>query len=137
MPAAAASRMAAPAMRSREAWRQRRARRDLDQLLVAALDRAFPLAEMREPAVAVAEDLDLDVAGAVDQALGVERPVAEGARRLGPAAGEGVGDFVVQCATARMPRPPPPATAFSMMGAPTLHQERPRVGRAAARGPLR
>ncbi len=34
--------------------RQRRTRRDLDELLVAALDRAFPLAEMGQSAMAVA-----------------------------------------------------------------------------------
>ena len=76
-----------------QARRQRRAGRDLDQLLVAALDRAFALAEVDEAAVPVAKDLDLDVARAGDQALGVERTVAEGARRLRPAAGEGLGDL--------------------------------------------
>jgi hypothetical protein len=35
----------------------------LDDLLVAALDGALALAEVHEVAVAVAEDLDLDVAG--------------------------------------------------------------------------
>ena len=100
---------------AREARRQRRAGRDLDQLLVAALDRAFALAEVGEAAVPVAKDLDLDVAGAGDQALGVERTVAEGARRLRPAAGEGLGDLGL-ARTARMPRPPPPATALSMIG---------------------
>ena len=77
-----------------QARRQPRTRRDLDELLVAALDRAFPLAEMHEAAMAVAENLDLDMAGFVDQSLGVERPAAEGAFRLGPATGEGVGDFL-------------------------------------------
>ena len=44
--------------------------------------------------MAVAENLDLDMAGFVDQSLGVERLAAEGAFRLGPATGEGVGDFL-------------------------------------------
>ncbi len=73
--------------------RQRRAGRDLDQLLVAALDCALPLAEVGKPAVPVAENLHLDVAGAGDQALGVECAVAEGACGLRPAADEGVGDL--------------------------------------------
>ena len=42
--------------------RQRSRRRLLDQLLVAALDRAFALAERQHVAVVVADDLDLDVA---------------------------------------------------------------------------
>ena len=73
--------------------RQRRAGRDLDQLLVAALDRAFALAEIGEAAVTVAKDLDLDVPGAGDQALGIERAVAKGALRLRLATGEGFGDL--------------------------------------------
>ncbi len=64
-----------------------------------------------EAAVAVAEDLDLDMAGAGDQALGVERAVAEGALRLRPAAGEGLGDFAFAarpraCRARRRRRPP-------------------------------
>ena len=43
---------------------ERRARRHLDQLLVAALDRALALAEVGHGAAAVADDLHLDVAGA-------------------------------------------------------------------------
>ena len=43
--------------------------------------------------MAVSEDLDLDMPGAVDQALRVERPVAERARRLRRAPGEGLGDL--------------------------------------------
>ena len=38
-------------------------RRLLDDLLVAALDGAFPLEEVDDVAVGVAEDLHLDVAG--------------------------------------------------------------------------
>ena len=43
---------------------EERARRLLDDLLMAALDRAFALAQMDDVAVAVAEHLDLDVARA-------------------------------------------------------------------------
>ena len=75
--ASRAMRIAAATIFSRKRRRQRGARRDLDQLLVAPLDRAFALAEIGQAAVPVAKDLDLDVPGAQDQALGVERAVAE------------------------------------------------------------
>ena len=52
-------------------------RRLLDQLLVAALDRAVALAEMDHVAVAVGEDLDLDVARVGQVALEVDRRVGE------------------------------------------------------------
>ena len=49
----------------------------LDQLLVAALDRAVALAEVNDVAVGVGEHLDLDVAGVGQVALEVDRRVAE------------------------------------------------------------
>src|SRR5262249_50627981 len=49
-----------------------RGRRLLDQLLVAALDRAVALAEVDDVAVAVGEDLDLDVARIGQVALEVD-----------------------------------------------------------------
>src|SRR5205807_6958171 len=61
----------------------------LDQLLVAALDRALALAEREDTAVDVAEHLDLDVPRGRDRLLEVERPVAEGGLRLGGRAVEG------------------------------------------------
>ncbi len=77
-----------------QARRERRARRDLDQLLVAPLDRAFALAEIDEPAMPIAENLDFDMPRALDQPLGIERSVAESARRFGSAAREGLRDLV-------------------------------------------
>ena len=65
---------------------QRRARRDLDQFLVAALDGAFALPQMADGAVVVADDLHLDVAGVADQALDIDAVAAEGGHRLGLAA---------------------------------------------------
>ena len=65
---------------------QRRARRDLDEFLVAALDGAFALPEMADRAVVVADDLHLDVAGVADQALDIDAVAAEGRHRLGLAA---------------------------------------------------
>ena len=68
-------------------------RRHLDDLLMAPLDRAVALAKCHDPALAVARDLDLDVARAIDQAFGVEIAVAEGGLGLGGATLEGVGDL--------------------------------------------
>ena len=56
------------------------ARRDLDDFLMAALDRAVALPEVHEVAVRVAEDLHLDVLGARDVAL--EEHVGPAERRL-------------------------------------------------------
>src|SRR4029079_12435999 len=61
--------------------RERRRRRLLHELLMPALDRAFALAEREDVPVPVAQDLDLDVAGRVDDLLEVEGTVAE--RRFG------------------------------------------------------
>ena len=49
----------------------------LDQLLVAALQRAVALSEMDDVAVGVGEDLDLDVPRVWEIALQVDGPVAE------------------------------------------------------------
>jgi len=54
-----------------------RRRRLLDQLLVTALDRAVALAEVDDVAVAVGEDLDLDVTGILEVALDIDGRIAE------------------------------------------------------------
>src|SRR5207249_3663150 len=69
---------------------EHRARRLLDDLLVAALDRALALAEMDERAVAVAQHLHLDVAGTDEELLEVDAPVGEGGLGLAPGGGERV-----------------------------------------------
>src|SRR5262249_17841304 len=56
----------------------------LEHLLVAALDRAVPLAEVGIVAVLVGDDLDLDVARLLAVALHVHLGVAKGSLRLGP-----------------------------------------------------
>ena len=73
-----------PARRPRPSRRRARAiadgaRRLLDDLLVAALDRAVALEEVDHVAVAIAEHLDLDVARPEDRLLEVDGVVAEGA----------------------------------------------------------
>ncbi len=70
------------------------------------------------------------MAGAVDQALGVERPVAERAHRLGLAAGEGVGDFIFAAHGAHAAAAAA-GDRFQHDRRAELREERPRVGRAA------
>src|SRR4051812_6111482 len=60
---------------------ERRRRRLLDQLLMAALDRALALAEMDDRSEVIAEDLELDVARRFDVFLDVH--VGDAERRLG------------------------------------------------------
>ena len=54
----------------------------LEQLLMAALDRAFALAEVDHRAVVIAEHLELDVARVLDVLLDVDVADAEGGFRL-------------------------------------------------------
>src|SRR4029077_5401625 len=55
----------------------------LDELLVAPLDRALPLAELPDVAARVAEDLELDVPGLLEALLEVHLRVPEGLSRRG------------------------------------------------------
>ncbi len=73
---------------------------------MAPLHGAFPLAESGEAARAIAKDLNLDVARALDPSLRIERAVAKGGCRLRAAARERVRDFV---AVANDPHPAPAA----------------------------
>ena len=95
---------------------ERGRRRLLDQLLVAALDRALALAAGEDVAVVVAEHLDLDVARGRDHLLDVERAVAERGLRLGRRALVGGLELARLRRRRRMPLPPPPAAAFSSTG---------------------
>ena len=61
---------------------EKRARRLLDHLLMAALDRAFALAEEHDVAVRVAQHLDLDMAGLLDVFLDEDAAVAKARLRL-------------------------------------------------------
>ncbi len=102
-----ATRRALSASSARTLRRHGRRRRLLDQLLVAALDAAVPLAQDRQAAVPVAEQLDLDVARGGDQLLEVEGPVAEGGQRLA----RGRGQRRRSSAAVLDPPHPPPAAA--------------------------
>src|SRR5690606_40994589 len=55
----------------------------LDHRLVAALRRALALVEVHHLAVAIAEDLDLDVVRLLEELLDVDRLVAEGVEGFG------------------------------------------------------
>ncbi len=66
-----------------QAVAQRRARRHLDELLVTSLDRAFALPEMADGAMAVANDLHLDVPRISDQPLDIDAVTAKGRLGLG------------------------------------------------------
>ena len=95
-----------------------RGRRLLDDLLVAALDRALPLVQRHDVAVGVGEDLDLDVAAALDVALAEHGAVAERRRRPPAAAASRASSSSPSVRTMRMPRPPPPADALTSSGRP-------------------
>ena len=64
--------------------RQIGCRRPFDDFLVAALDGTVALVQVDDVAVTVAEDLDLDMAGAVDQLFQIDRTVAEGGFGFAP-----------------------------------------------------
>ena len=83
-------------------------RRDLDDLLVAALERAVALVEVHDLAGAVREHLDLDVPRVDDGLLEVERRVAEGGLGLALGGLERRRAGASRVSTRRMPRPPPP-----------------------------
>ena len=69
-------------------------RRLLDHLLVAALDRAVALEEIEAVAMAVGEDLDLDMARPRQVLLDQHVIVGEGGLGLALGAGQRVGEFV-------------------------------------------
>ncbi len=81
-PTASARRSAAAFSSSVCVGREQRRRRLLDHLLVAALDRAVAHADRPGGAVAVGDQLHLDVPGAGHQALEEDRAVAERAQCL-------------------------------------------------------
>ncbi len=66
-----------------QAVAERRARRHLDQLLVPALNGAFAFPEVGDRAVAIADDLHLDMARLPDQPLGIDAVEAERGLGLG------------------------------------------------------
>ena len=96
---------------------QERRWRDLEDLLTLALNAAIALPEMGDRASAVADDLDLDVARARKQPLDIDIAVAERLQRFGAAALHRRRQAGRDRSPTRMPRPPPPAIAFTMIAA--------------------
>ncbi len=88
----------------------------LDHLLVAALDRAVALEEVDRVAVAVGEDLHLDMPRPRQIFLDQHPVVAEGRQRLAPGARQAPRRNPPASPTIRMPRPPPPADALISTG---------------------
>jgi hypothetical protein len=89
--------------------------RFFDDLLVAPLDGAFPLAEMDDVAVGVRQHLDLDVSRLLYELLDEHPVVAERGARLGTGQPEALACFASSKAT-RIPLPPPPAEALIITG---------------------
>ena len=79
---------------------EQRRRGFLHDLLIAALDRAFPFAEMNDIAVLVAKHLDLDVARIDDEFLDEHPIVAERGLRFRTCALKSLGDLGVRCGDA-------------------------------------
>src|SRR6266567_9054865 len=73
---------------------ERGRRRLLDQLLMAPLDRTFPLTEGEHAAVRVAEHLDLDMPCRSDQLLEIKCPVAESRQGFAARPREGIFEIV-------------------------------------------
>ena len=96
----------------------RGARRLLDHLLVAALERALALAERPHAAVLVGEDLELDVPRPLDELLQVDVGVLEARPRPRASRCPKARATSASSRTMRMPRPPPPPDAFRMTGKP-------------------
>ena len=90
--------------------------RFLQHFLMAALERAFALAEMHHVAVIVAEHLKFDVARALDQLFHVHVGAAEGLFRLGARRLKAPESARLGSRTMRMPRPPPPSAALIITG---------------------
>ena len=90
----------------------------LQHLLVAPLDRALALAEVDDRPVPVREDLDLDVARALDVALGEDASVAEPGLGLARGRREGVVELVARSGRRACP-PAAPAAALTISGKPS------------------
>ena len=130
-PTALAAATAAAPIRSRSCSRHGDRGRLFDQLLVAALHRAFALAQM-DGALVIGEDLDLDVPGPLDVLLEVDAGVAERLERFG----RGGFERAIQCrrlAHHAHPLPPPPAAALTSTGNPISPRRLGRLGRIGHR----
>ena len=92
-----------------------RAARLLDDLLVSPLDAAVADADRPGRALAVGDQLHLDVARRFDQLLEKDGVVPEGVARLRAGTAQRLLQLVRRV-DARIPRPPPPAAALTSNG---------------------
>ena len=84
-------------------------------LLVAALQRTIALAQMHRAALAVAQDLDFDVARLLEIFLDIDFVIAEGGLGFRLRGAKAISSSASMRATF-MPRPPPPAVALMITG---------------------
>ena len=90
---------------------------------MAPLGGAVALAQGHHMPGAVAQQLHLDVAAALDQPLEVDRAIAEGLLRLPRGGRDRCRELGGSIDHARMPRPPPPAAALMSSGKPISRQQ--------------
>ena len=93
-----------------------RRRRLLDELLMAPLDRAVPLAEVNHVSVGVREDLHLDVTWILEVPLDVDGGIREVRLALALRASSYARSTSSGDSATRSPFPPPPADAFTATG---------------------
>ena len=115
-----------------------RRRRLLDELLVAALDRAVALADGHDGPARVAEQLDLDVSCRADLPFEVDRPVAERRSRPRPTRSPArlAGPRPARRGACLVPRRRRPPSRAAGSRSPRLRRRRPpprRAGRPARR----
>ena len=96
----------------------------LPDLLVPALQRAVALAEMDGVALAVAQHLDLDVARLLEIFFQIDRIVAERGLGFGARGRQRRRTVRPRVRATFMPRPPPPAAAFTSTGKPMSRADR-------------
>ena len=118
--------------------RDRQRRRLLDDLLVAALNRALALDERQHRAVRVAEQLHFDVARPRQPALEIDRGVAERGARFRSRGADGAGEVgrrrrPCACPCRRRRRPPSPAADSRSPRRPSRSRRRARRRRADPR----
>ena len=107
----------------------------LDDLLVAALDRALALEEVHHVAVGVPEDLHLDVAGPRRRRARRTPCRRRRPRRLRAGPRPGRRPSASGPCTTRMPRPPPPAEALTRTGQPRAATASRTASSASCRSP--
>ena len=100
--------------------------RFLEQLLVPPLDGAFAFAQVDDVAMRIGQNLELDVACALDQPLEIYFAITKGCPASRRAACSALSKSSGRL-TRRIPLPPPPAAALTISGKPTSSAARHQV----------